>query len=47
LRSSLALSAAGAVGLVSLLLLTGPIAWVVGLAAAGVAVVFLLLEFLF
>jgi len=47
LRSSLALSAAGAVGLVSLLLFSGPIAWVVGLAAAGVAVIFLLLEFLF
>jgi len=47
LRSSLALSAAGAVGLVSLLLLSGPIAWVVGLVAVGVAVVFLLLEFLF
>ncbi len=46
LRSSLALSAAGAVGLVSLLLLSGPIAWVVGLAAVAVAVVFLLLEFL-
>lgn len=46
LRSSLALSAAGAVGLVSLLLLTGPIAWVVGLAAVAVAVIFLLLEFL-
>ncbi len=46
LRSSLALSAAGAVGLVSLLLLSGPIAWVVGLAAVGVAVIFLLLEFL-
>ena len=46
LRSSLALSAAGAVGLVSLLLLSGPIAWVVGLSAAAVAVVFLLLEFL-
>jgi NADH-quinone oxidoreductase subunit L len=47
LRSSLALSAAGAVGLVSLLLLSGPIAWVVGIAAAAVAVIFLLLEFLF
>ena len=47
LRSSLALSAAGAVGLVSLLLLSGPIAWVVGLAAVTVAVLFLLLEFLF
>ncbi len=46
LRSSLALSAAGAVGLVSLLLLSGTLAWVVGLAAVGVAVVFLLLEFL-
>ncbi len=44
LRSSLTLSAAGAIGLVSLLLLTGPIALVVGLAALGVAVVFLLLE---
>ena len=42
LRSSLALSASGAVGLVSLLLLTGPIAWVVGLTALGVALVFLL-----
>ena len=34
-------------GLVSLLLLSGPIAWVVGLAAVTVAVLFLLLEFLF
>jgi NADH-quinone oxidoreductase subunit L len=47
LRSSLVLSSAGAVGLVALLLLSGPIAWVVGLAAAAVAIVFLLLEFLF
>jgi NADH-quinone oxidoreductase subunit L len=47
LRSSLALSAAGAVGLVSLLLLSGTIAWVVGLAAVAVAMLFLLLEFLF
>jgi NADH-quinone oxidoreductase subunit L len=47
LRSSLALSAAGAVGLVSVLLLSGTIAWVVGLAAAAVAMLFLLLEFLF
>jgi NADH-quinone oxidoreductase subunit L len=47
LRSSLTLSVAGAVGLISLLLLSGPIAWVVGLAALAVAVIFLLLEFLF
>jgi hypothetical protein len=47
LRSSLALSASGAVGLVSLVLLTGPIAWVVGLTALSVAIIFLLLEFLF
>ena len=47
LRSSLALSASGAVGLVSLVLLTGPIAWVVGLTALGVAMIFLLLELLF
>ena len=47
LRSSLTLSVAGAVGLVALLLLSGPIAWVVGLAALAVAVIFLLLEFLF
>ena len=47
LRSSLALSTSGAVGLVSLLLLTGPLAWVVGLTAVGVAIFFLLLEFLF
>ncbi len=47
LRSSLALSASGAVGLVSLVLLTGPLAWVVGLTALGVAIIFLLLEFLF
>jgi NADH-quinone oxidoreductase subunit L len=47
LRSSLALCVAGAVGLVALLLLTGPLAWVVGLAALGVAIIFLLLEFLF
>ena len=47
LRSSLTLSVAGAVGLVALLLLSGPIAWVVGLAALAVAIIFLLLEFLF
>jgi hypothetical protein len=47
LRSSLALSTSGAVGLVSLLLLTGPLAWAVGLTAVGVAIIFLLLEFLF
>ncbi len=47
LRSSLTLSVAGAVGLFALLLLSGPIAWVVGLAALAVAVIFLLLEFLF
>jgi NADH-quinone oxidoreductase subunit L len=46
LRSSLALSVAGGVGLVAVLLLSGPIAWVVGLAAFAVAVIFLLLEFL-
>jgi NADH-quinone oxidoreductase subunit L len=47
LRSSLALSVAGAAALVALLLLSGPIAWAVGLTAAAVAVIYLLLEFLF
>jgi hypothetical protein len=46
LRSSLALSVAGAAGMIAVLLLTGTLAWVVGLAAAAVAVVLLLLEFI-
>ncbi len=47
LRSSLALSLAGAATLVAVLLLQGAIAWAVGLAGAGVAVLFLMLELFF
>ncbi len=47
LRSSLTLSVAGAVGLFAMLILSGPIAWVVGLAALAVAIIFLVLELLF
>ena len=46
LRSSLALSVAGAAGMIAVLLLTGTLAWVVGLIAAAVAVLLLLLEFI-
>lgn len=46
LRSSLALSIAGAAAMIAVLLLTGTLAWVVGLAAAAVAVLLLLLEFI-
>jgi NADH-quinone oxidoreductase subunit L len=47
LRSSLALSVAGAATLVAVLLLQGAIAWAVGLVGACVAVLFLLLELFF
>jgi NADH-quinone oxidoreductase subunit L len=47
LRSSLALSVAGAATLVAVLLLQGAVAWAVGLVGAAVAVLFLLLELFF
>jgi NADH-quinone oxidoreductase subunit L len=47
LRSSMALSVAGAAGLVAVLLLSGTAALAVGLVAVAVAVMFLLLEFFF
>ncbi len=47
LRSSLALSVAGAATLVAVLALQGAVAWAVGLVGALVAVLFLLLELFF